>query len=422
MNKLTFKLVFLTLAIFYIPAQVAASVESDFNLGIEFFQAGDYSAAVDQFESAQKQGMSSVSLHFNLASSYYKLGDYKSAKKYYRIVAKSVQMKDLAEYNLGLIALKENDTALARKYFNTIVSQGEEKKLKVLSRKKLKQIKEKDDRLMIYLSSNVGYDDNITAAPDNTTLGVSDSFYDLYFSIDYLLSGKRKAGWAVGASYFQIDFSDSDSSDESQYSAGLKREQNLSAWDSTLGVNLNKYNFGGEDYQSAVRLDVKGKKSLSKYSRLYLRYRYDDISSEQASYNYLEGWRQRARVEYRHYGKKDSKQVYYELELNDRSDLITSTYAYDYSPTRHTVRAKYTYLYSKKWRFSTDLSYRFSDFPASTSFDRDDDQWRLSLSSDYRFDKTFKLTGKLQFTDNASSVDRYNYDKTSLRVGISKLF
>ena len=49
-------------------------------------------------------------------------------------------------------------------------------------------------------------------------------------------------------------------------------------------------------------------------------------------------------------------------------------------------------------------------------------QWKLALSADYRFDKTLKLTTKFQHTDNASSVDQYIYDKSILKIGLSKLF
>jgi long-subunit fatty acid transport protein len=63
-----------------------------------------------------------------------------------------------------------------------------------------------------------------------------------------------------------------------------------------------------------------------------------------------------------------------------------------------------------------------SDFEPSSTIDREDNQWRLALASDYRFDKTFKLTAKYQYTDNASTLDQYDYDKSVIMIGLSKLF
>jgi hypothetical protein len=53
---------------------------------------------------------------------------------------------------------------------------------------------------------------------------------------------------------------------------------------------------------------------------------------------------------------------------------------------------------------------------------RDDYQLKLTLSDDYHFDRTFEFTSKYQYIDNESSVDRYHYDKSIIRVGLSKCF
>ena len=156
--------------------------------------------------------------------------------------------------------------------------------------------------------------------------------------------------------------------------------------------------------------------------RLIYLYQAEDIRSDSATYDYLQGWRQRARAEYRNYAENNIKHIYYELELNNRGHLVTSTDTYDYSPTRHTIRGIYTYILKKKWWLIGDLAYQKSYFPASSTLDRDDDQLKLTLTVDYHFDQTLKFTTKYQYTDNKSNVDRYNYDKSIIRIGLSKLF
>ncbi|MGD2118456.1 MAG: tetratricopeptide repeat protein [Chromatiales bacterium] len=420
-KPLLYKHVFAAL-VFLSSSMIYASAETDFEQGVKAFKAGDNSAAVDYFESAIRQGMDSVALHYNLASSYYKLGKYELAKKHFGIVHQTPEMRDLAEYNLGLIALQEKQWQQARDYFNAIVTRGSDKKLTALSEKQLARLSRKDKTVQAYGFVNLGYDDNITSASDDSVLNQAEFFYDLYGSVDYLLAGNRNDGWLVDASVYRIDYQNIDTTDENQYAVGLKKTFALGNWDNSVRLKLNKSTFGEENFQSSAMLDLRGQTNLSRSERLYLRYRYEDIRSDKLIYDYLEGSRQRARIEYRNFSRRNLKQIYYELELNNRGTLTTASYAYDYSPTRHTLSGKYTHYLNDEWSLGGDLSYRFSDYPSSATIDREDEQWRLGLSADYRIDKTLKLTTRLQYIDNSSTEDRYEYDKSVFRVGLSKSF
>ena len=331
-------------------------------------------------------------------------------------------MHELAEYNLGLIATRQQQWRLARRHFNEVIDSGRDEKLTKLTQRQLEALKNKENQITAYVSANLGYDDNITSASDDSVLGDSDSFYDLYASVDYLISGKRREGWVADANLYSIDYSDTDNYDEYQYALGIKRALLLNDWETSAQLSLSKSVFGEDDYLSTTKIDLYGRKVLSSNDRLYLRYRLEDINSDQQLYDYLDGWRQRFKVEFRQYNRDDSRQVYYELELNDRSELVTSLYAYDYSPLRHTIHAKYIRYLNDRWHLSSDLSYRLSNYPDSTSMNRNDEQLRLELGADYRIDSSFKLTAKLQFTNVDSSEDRYSYDKSVIRFGLSKFF
>ena len=173
-----------------------------------------------------------------------------------------------------------------------------------------------------------------------------------------------------------------------------------------------------------IKLEARGKRKISKTERIYFRYRYEDIASDYINYDYLEGWRQKLRLEYRQYNRTNIGQLYYELELNDREDYVSTTTGdeYSYSPTRHTLRGKYTEFLDKNWRLTGDISYRMSDYPATSTQDRNDDRWMLATYLDYRFDKSTRLRTKLQYSDNQSTEDLYDYDRVILSVGINKLF
>jgi hypothetical protein len=330
-------------------------------------------------------------------------------------------MHDLAEYNLGLIAQKLGDGKAAKKYFGR-VSAGKDKKLRMLARRRLQVLAVEQQRWRFYAGANFGYDDNITAAPSGTAQDESASFYDLFVSGDSVVGGRRKQGWIADASYFRIDYFDDDLYDEYIYGVGMRRENQFRSWDMRTHLGIKRSNYAGADFQSVVRLDVRSQRSLSRNQRLILRYIYEDINSDDPGYNYLQGWRQKARIEYRNYQTTHTAQAYYELELNDREDINLATFAASYSPTRHTLRGKYTHRLVGDWQVAADISYRVSDYPATFSQQRDDNRWRLILDTDYRLDETSKLRLRWQYTANSSTVEAYDYYKNVIFVGVSKLF
>jgi len=405
-----------------VTSEVMATAQSDYNLAVESYKAGDNVSAARYFESAMKQGMDSISLKYNLASSYYKLGRYEAAIKIFTQLNQTIEMKDLAEYHLGLIAIKQKDGSLARRYFNSIVKSGKDEKLIKLSKKQLLALTKKEDLWKSVFVLNLGNDNNISSVAEDSVIGKADSFYELFVFSDLLISGRRKNGWVGNASLFGIHYSDTDTNDENHFTLGLKRAIQLDDWDTSVKLNVSKNTYGGEDFQTSVKLDITGRAPIVNQHYIYLRYQAADFRSDEPLYDYLEGWRQQARVEYRHFSRNSIQQIYYEMELNSRGLLVTSTDAYEYSPTRQSIRGVYTHIINKQWWINADLAYRFSDFLASPTIDREDDQWKLAFSADYRFDKTLKLTAKYQYLDNVSTVDRYTYDKSIIKVGLSKLF
>ncbi len=271
-------------------------------------------------------------------------------------------MEDISDYHLGLIAIKEKDGKLARGHFNAVIASDRDEKLVKLSQKHLAAFTKKEDRWNSYIAFNLGYDDNISSVSGDSVLDIADSFYELYASTDVLLSGRRTDGWLAGASVYGIEYTDTDTNDQYNFSLGLKRAMKFDDWDTTTHLTLAKSTYGGDDFQTITKLDVLARKPISKREKIYLRYQAEDMRSDNSLYDYLEGWRQRGRVEYRNYSASNIKHIYYELELNDRGELVTLTDSYDYSPTRHSVRGIYTQIINKRWWLIGDLSYRFSDF------------------------------------------------------------
>ncbi len=408
---------------------MAASSQDVFKNGTEFFKRGDYSAAVKSFKNAEASGMKSPALYYNLASSYYKLGEYDKAGAYFNKVRKYKDMQSLAEYNLGLVALKKNETKTAEKWFNSVVKNSKDGKLVVLAEKKLRTVKPRKKASWVskkwsaYLSGALGYDDNVNFAPLGITSEKSDSFSEVVASVDYLFSGDRKNGWLGEAYFYNINYFNENLFDEYEYGVGVKKNLQLGqSWQTNYTLDMNKIKYGGEDYQSIIKLGAEARNSLSRNERLYFRYAYEDINSDRAIFDYLEGWRQKLRAEYRLYRKQDNTRLYYELELNNRNDLTVTSGVYSYSPTRHTLRGRYTSMLSREWHLIGDLSYRASAYPVTTSQDRQDDRFKAAAYVDYRFAKDLKFRAKLDYTDNRSTENIFAYKRTVYSLGLSALF
>jgi len=418
----TFRSIFIISLCLLYSAVALASAKEDYNEGVEFFKKGDYHSAIASFKSAEKKGMESAALFYNLGSAYFKIEQYAASKKYYTRVKQYPDKRALAEFNLGMIALEQNQNEEALAHFKYAEANSSDKKIVDAAKQTIAELTGTGKRWGAYVAANFGYDDNISVTPDNLALGVDDTFYNIYASTDLVIHGRRKSGWLLDAALFTIDYSDSDNFDQDFYTIGLRKEHEFSSWDTITHLKYGNSKFGGDDLQSFYKLDILGARSLSGNAKIILKYRFDDFTSKNSIYDYLEGWRQRAQIRYSRSTASSNQQVYYEGELNNRGELVTSLYSYEYSPTRHTLGGRYTHKFSEKWYLTGDLAYRASDFPASPTVDRDDTRWTLDVLLDYRIDPTLVLKSNVKYIQNDSSVDIYTYDKTLITLGVSKLF
>jgi hypothetical protein len=399
--------------------------QDEFKKGMEYFNQSNYATALKAFKKAETQGMKTPALYYNLASTYYKLGEYEKSKEYFNKVRKYKDTQSLAEYNLGLIALKQNDNKTAEKWFTRVAKNSEDKKLVILAKNNYKQITPQwiTKKWSTYLSASLGYDDNVNFAPLGITSERSDNFSNIVASADYLFSGDRKNGWLGEAYFYSRNYLNEDTFDEYIYGAIIKKHLQLNRdWQTLYSLDMSKSDYGGEDYQTITKIGAEARNLLSKNERLYLRYTYEDINSDNVLFDYLEGWRQKLRAEYRLYRKQDNSRFYYELELNNRNDLSLATGDFSYSPIRHTFRGKYTSILSQQWHLTGDLAYRASDYPATANQDRQDDRIKAAMYADYRFSRDFKLRAKVEYTDNRSTEDAFAYKRTVYTMGLSALF
>lgn len=412
-------LMMFVMSLFFNSQVVFAAPVKYFNQGVKLFKKANYKGALKKFKLAEKKGLKSSVLDYNIASSFYKLSKLNESKKYFEKVKKDKRLRYVAEYNLGLIALKQGNKKLAKQKFSLVHKNSKDKKLASLSKKKMRQLTHYSKKWRAYASVTYGNDDNVNFSPLDVSAGRSDSFIKLNTFANYLFSGNRKNGWLAEASFYNVNYSSENYADEDELGVGIKKLHKINkAWKNKYELNYYKVNYGGAAYQSILKLGIVGQKRLSKSGRLYLKYHYEDISSDNSIYNYLAGSRQKARAEYRQYNKASTQKIYYELEVNNRDDLTN----FSYSPTRHTIRGTYSKKVSAKWRITGDLAYRESLYPDKPAISRNDSRIKVAGYADYYFTKKTKLRAKASYTDNSSSASRYTYERTILSVGVSHSF
>lgn len=417
-NKLYFLILLLSSNLVY------ASALTDFKQGMALFELEDYSNAATKFEHALSQGMRSTALYYNLASTYFKLNDFKKSRAYFKELKKIPEMKSLAEYNLGLIQEKLGHNKQANRYFKSVIKDNKDRKLVSLAKMKIYGKNPKIKRISSYTSMKIGYDDNINVSPIGTVIDKADSFNELFVTADYLFSGNRKNGWISDITFFRSSYTDSNIYDFDQLGLGLIKNNKYNKLEIRLQSNYDKYTYGNEDYQSIIKLESRAKYNISNKQKLQLRYRYELISSDRAIYDYLNGWRQKLKTEYKQYNKDSIIKLFYEYEINDREDLITPTPSsvLSYSPKRHYIKYSHTKIINKHWRMTGDLSYRKSNYPTTITQNRDDNRWQLSTYADYRLSRSLMIRSKLDYTDNNSTEAIYDYHRTVASVDLNYFF
>ena len=378
---------------------------SPFNEGKRAFQRGDYRKAVQAFELARKHGETRVALYYNLGVSYYKLGNFDDARINFEIVARNTRMAGLAHYNLGLVARKQNKRDVAISEFKLVSKTTRDEKLIILADRNLEALYSYQGIWRGAVLARFGYDTNVTAAATDQPAG-SSPFLSLGAYADYLIRGTRDDGLYFTGDVSLLDYTAQDE-DQNSVQGGIKKTLSVDKYKTHYAGYFSSSTYRGSAYQNILRLEGGARNDYAADASFRLHYRYDNISSLNTAYDYLQGWRQRLRVERRGYGKQDRTRMYYELELNDRQDP-------NYSPTRHTVRGVYSSNLSGTWGWDGDVSFRFSDYPL-----RDDQRLRLSLTVSRRLDADLKLQARIRHSNNNSTDPVYTYNSNEVWAGVS---
>ena len=415
----------------------SADAQESFDKGLSAVKSDDYQSAVRYFEQARTAGLNTATLHYNLGVSYYKLERYSDAETAFAKAARSPDMAALAHYNLGLVALAQGNKRKAERMFDQVLKESGSDKLSALAATQLDRLRKDksagDNGLVKSLSGivtgEIGYDDNVTLEANdiNRPTGKDDMYYSVFVYGDGRAIDGRKHDLRLAASLYSTRYQDFDIYNEDDVELGAVLEQKIKDWNVDAGAHLGWTYLDSSGFTRSQILRVQGKHRLSKTQQLRLRYEFNKIDELDSVYAYLGGWRQRFRMDSTwKYGGKHLR-LTYQLELNDREDLLTPRFT-SFSPTRHSVRAQGKLPVTDKLDAVLEGRYRFSKYnDASEQADgsfvtREEDRYRLIAKAVYYLAKNADLSGEYNYTKNDSNLVGNSYTRNQYMLRISYLW
>jgi tetratricopeptide (TPR) repeat protein len=410
-------------------AHAATQAQQYFDQAMNAYHRGDYSLALDGFNSAIASGMDAPAAYYNLAVCYYRTGAYAEAEKNFLITARFPAMQAVAYYNLGLVSLKQEDPASAVSWLNKSRAASDDEKLDYLVSAALAEIAGADanshrtdgDPVPEWsgvVFAGIGYDDNVTL--DNSDLVLvsrqSAAVAELFANTQGLLSGSQHDGLLFKSSFY-ADMNDGHNEiNIAELEGGFYLANRVGRWQNEYGLNLGHSTLGGDAYLDKAGLEWSAASRLSGHFRLDTRLRLRYFRSRDVLYDPLEGNSQDIRVA----GKWSPDKVqdfklYYQLYNNDRNDFSTATRYSSYSNTRHRIRAEYKFRFmpSCEIRFATE--YRLSNYKGDNVeasgevIRRQDDRIKLLLGLGYNWSRVIQLGVKYEYTSNDSNIARFDY-------------
>lgn len=426
------------------PPEKSVSVDERLDeyihLAKKYYQNNDFINAKREFEQALNialQQIDAVSqskiamLRYNLGSVCYRLKQYDQSRAYFQQLQEHKDLGAIAYYNIALIENKQGDKEASIDAFRKSRSMTEDDQLTELIDKQLqkltvhkpvprKKIRYKDWHAYLYLSP--GYDSNISFAPLEIASDESGYFLQFIGMFDKVIAGKGSGSkrpallltsMVYANNYFSTDFNDYNIVD-----VGLRYAFPLGRWKNKIDLNLKQSNYGHRQYQHIAAATFRTKYRAANNDVFRLRYRYEQIASRDAIFDYLDGYRQRFRLGYQFIWPEDALHLWYELEWNDRTNTVNR----NYSPTRNTFRVRYEKNLNSRNKVFAELEYRHSEYEPTATQDRQDDRSAYLLAYVYDIAPTWQSSVKWRYRTNRSTDSIYSYDRHVGMVTLRKLF
>ncbi|MGQ0697356.1 MAG: tetratricopeptide repeat protein [Panacagrimonas sp.] len=407
---------------------VETNAASPFEAGVAAYRAGEYRVARERFLQAEAAGLDGEELRFNLALSHYKLGDYASARSAFETLRSSPGFAAVAEYHLGLVAAQSGQAEQAAAHLRATQAMTDSAELRQLADMALQRLAATPGsrRWSASATAGSGFDSNRTQSSETVRLAQVDAdaeFVELSAAARYLADGFLGAELR-GNGYLRNYLPDHEL-DQHSAQLSLRKSWLVSAWQFGAAVETEAVWLGSERFQNAVGLNLDAGWSAG-VSNLSLRYRPSFIEGGD-DYEYADGQSQRAELAYSLALPGYRVRLNCETELNDRRDLEREDEFFSQSPTRHGIGARLSHRLTPALSLDWSARYRHSRYRDASRFRsgfeiveqrRVDDMAQFGVLGLLKLGKGWGLRLDYRYTDNQSRLERYDYERHAVLLGL----
>lgn len=431
-------------ATFFIGLMVFAGVsmakepvrDPRFEAGVEAFNEGKLAEARAHFERARAGGLNTPSLLYNLGVVYFHLEQYKSAEAVF-LELLDTPHAPLARYNLGLVTRELGQDLESRQWFEQAAGSDSPDKVQALAHRQLDGAAVKspfdDVRGNGYLSAAGGYDDNIAGTPDDASSNQAGGFADL------LAAGNVHVGTGAvglhGVAYTR-QYPSNPAFDNSYLSTGVSWLSGVGPGELTSTLSIAGSWFGGDALEREVRVDAVYRPDQCAFSPMLSGIECSasgSISTIKGGNGYSAYDGEMLRL-----GASAEKSLgdwvlngQYRFEVNDREDLTTQQEFFSVSPLRNLVSAEARYYLSRRFSLGGRADVRYSRYKDDhrlvsganvVAERRTDNRLRGILLAEYSLTRQWLLLAEWSTLNNRSTIERYDYSRREVMVGIEAVF
>lgn len=421
-------------ALLLCTATVAANPDAAYRQGMDAFNDGDYRAALTAFEQARDAGMDTAQLQFNLGVTHYRLDQLEAADEAFARAAENPDLAGLALYNRGRVATRDNCLGDAEAYYQAALEAAQTDRIRDLAQAALSATREAEPsasprpRPTLLAELGLGFDNNTALQgddrPDNGSR--DDAFAELLLYGEHQLLGTRERGLRLHGLLNGVRHPDNRTDNFDQIETGVSAFRQLDAWRQEVGASVSRARLDGEHLETALIAHGTLERSLTGDVLGSLRYRAAWFTSGDR-FEGLDGMRHDLRARLRGRQGRASWRLDYLFEWNDRDDIQDGDGVISYSPVRHGLSVRWGQPVTNSVHASVHGGLRHSIYPdredTADGLERREDV-RVRLGGQLRHELTseFTLLTRLDWTDNRSSIDTYQFDRIRGGVAIEYLF
>ena len=420
------------LLLLWLSASGVHAGEDAFEQGVSLFESGDYRQALVAFEHARKQGQSDRGLRFNIAVCHVRLQQWSQANVAFSSLYQDDPTDSLVAYNLAITEKKMGHTERAAQLFLEVSLTSAADDLAVLANRQYQRmlhhgsVSNGNSTWLASASLNLGSDSNVIDPTDESSAEQDDQFAEMIATASWYSSTDLRRAWVIDGLAYSSRYDQVDDYNVDLVSGGALKYVPLRSGYGFFGAEAERSKLGDEDYLGSIGA-IAGTGWRNENGRFWsLRYRFQNISSLSDTFDPQEGHNHRIQAESgARVGALGRFSLRYQFDLDDREDLSEEGRFVSFSAQRHGLFARWSKT-GPKWEALLSADYRFSrfdddtqTFPIALDERRKDQRYRINARLAWLFTEQISISLDYSYSDNDSTIDRYDYDRNLIMSGIN---